>query len=78
MRQAAWGGWALQRETKKQPPAAFHSVPALKGVGPTVSGLTTAIEAVMVLPDRRTTTMATIGTFTKNENGAGFTARSRP
>ena len=64
----------LQRETKKPSPAAFHDVPAPRGAGPIVPGLTTAIEVAMVRPDRkRNTTMATIGTFTQNENGAGFT-----
>jgi uncharacterized protein (DUF736 family) len=63
----------LHRETKKPSPAAFHSVPALKGAGPIAPGLTTRIEVAMVRPDRkRNTTMATIGTFTKNENGNGF------
>jgi uncharacterized protein (DUF736 family) len=65
---------ALHREAKKLPPAAFHDVPAPRGAGPIVPGLTTTIEVAMVRPDRkRNTTMATIGTFTQNENGAGFT-----
>ena len=65
---------ALQRETKKPSPIAFHDVPAPRGAGLIVPGLTTAIEVAMVRPDRkRNTTMATIGTFTQNENGAGFT-----
>jgi uncharacterized protein (DUF736 family) len=50
----------------------LHSGPS--GAGPIVPGLTTLIEVAMVRPDRkRNTAMATIGTFTKNENGAGFT-----
>jgi hypothetical protein len=49
----------------------LHSGPS--GAGPIVPGLTTLIEVAMVRPDRkRNTAMATIGTFTKNENGAGL------
>jgi uncharacterized protein (DUF736 family) len=61
---------AKQKSRHRPPSTSFQPY----GCGPIVPGLTTPIEVAMVRPDRkRNTTMATIGTFTKNEDGAGFT-----
>jgi uncharacterized protein (DUF736 family) len=62
---------ALHRETKKQSPAALHGVPAPNGCGPIVPGQSTTIEAAMgaARSAEGNHDMATIGTFTRTENG---------
>jgi uncharacterized protein (DUF736 family) len=58
-----------KQKSRRRPP--FTDVPALTGAGPIVPGRTTPIEVAMGAArlEKRNTTMATIGTFTKTENG---------
>jgi uncharacterized protein (DUF736 family) len=61
----------LHREAKRPPPAALHCIPAPEGCGPIVPGLSTIIEIAMgaVRSAEGTHIMATIGTFTRTDDG---------
>ncbi len=61
----------MQREAKKLSPAALHCIPAPKGCGPIVPGLSTIIEIAMgaIRSAEGNHVMATIGTFSRTDIG---------